>query len=92
MNEDHYSKYPDQSLQFAIALMQRLGKPKSCTIVRNHHFEVTFANGETYKFGGFTVGYSGTGPRFAHQFLAAAGFNVSLHEVESMKPPVTLTS
>lgn len=90
MNRKYFTMSPDQSLGFAKELMQRIGKPVVCDILGDHHFEVTFENGETYLFGGFTVGYAGTGPTFTHLFLVEAGFDVSRDAVISMQTPITL--
>jgi len=88
----YFTQYPDLSLQKAMELMRIHGKPVEINIVANHDIRVLFKDGARYILGGFTVGYKGTGPGYTKKFLDAAGFDVSLDEIEEMKPPITLVA
>ena len=88
----YFTQYPDLSLQKAMELMRIHGKPVEINIVANHDIRVLFKDGARYILGGFTVGYKGTGPGYTKKFLDAAGFDVSLAEIEEMKPPITLVA
>jgi len=85
----YYSKYPDVSLRNALQLMQKHGKPVQIEIL-NSEVHILFGDESKYILGGFTVGYRGTGPDFTKRFLNAAGFAVTMNEIEAMAPPVTL--
>jgi len=85
----YYSEYPDISLRNALELMQKYGKPVQIDIQPNE-VHILFRDGSTYILGGFTVGYRGTGPDFTKRLLDAAGFTISMDEIEAMNPPVTL--
>jgi hypothetical protein len=90
--KSHFTEYPDLSLQKALQLMQRHGKPVEICIAGDHDIRVLFTDGSRYILGGFTVGYRGTGPDYTERLLDAAGFNVSIDEIAEMKPPVTLVA
>lgn len=90
--KSHFTTYPDLSLQKALQLMQRHGKPAEICIAGNHDIRVLFGDGSKYILGGFTVGYRGTGPDYTKRLLDAAGFNVSIDEIAEMEPPVTLVA
>jgi hypothetical protein len=90
--KSHFTGYPDLSLQKALQLMQRHGKPVEICIAGNHDIRVLFGDGSRYILGGFTVGYRGTGPDYTKRLLDAAGFNVSIDEIAEMEPPVTLVA
>lgn len=92
----YFTKYPDLSLQNALQLMQRHGKPVEICVVRDHDIRVLFKDGSRYMLGGFTVGYRGTGPEYTKRFLNAAGFDISIDDTAAMKPeegqPITLVA
>jgi hypothetical protein len=90
--KSHFTTYPDLSLQKALQLMQRHGKPAEICIAGNHDIRVLFEDGSRYILGGFTVGYRGTGPDYTERFLCAAGFDISIDEIAEMEPPVTLVA
>jgi len=90
--KSHFTEYPDLSLQKALQLMQRHGKPVEICIAGDHDIRVLFEDGSRYILGGFTVGYRGTGPDYTERLLNAAGFNISIDEIAEMKPPVTLVA
>lgn len=87
----HFTEYPDKSLEIAHELMRRYGKPVEICIAGNHDIRVLFKDGSRYILGGFTVGYSGTGPDYTDAFLDAAGFDISNRpSASAMRPPITL--
>ena len=90
VEKSYFTQYPDKSLEFAKQLMQEHGKPSEICIAGNHDIQVLFPDGAKFTLGGFTVGYLGTGPRYTKAFLDAAGFTVSMDDIVSMHPPVTL--
>lgn len=92
LDDSVYTKYPDVSLQSALTLISRHGRPAKVVIVMNHQVQVFFRDGTAYGLGGFTVGYRGTGPDYTKRLLNAAGFSVSIDEVAEMTPPVTFTA
>lgn len=92
VERSHFTDYPDASLERAHELMQRHSKPTEICIAGNHDVRVQFKDGSRYVLGGFTVGYSGTGPDYSYAFLRAAGYMVTKADVETMVPPVTLVA
>jgi hypothetical protein len=85
----YYSKYPDVSLSKAQELIRKFGNPAQIDILSDE-VNLHFADGSKFILGGFTVGYRGTGPDFTHRLLQACDFNVSMDEIASMEPPITL--
>ena len=89
----YYSEYPDVSLSKAGQLISEKGKPVKVEIVSNHKVYLHFVDGSKYLFGGFTVGYRGTGPEYTQRLLLTCGFdNVSYNEIVDMTPPKTYTA
>lgn len=85
----YYSQYPDVSLRNAGQLISQKGKPVIVEIIADHEVYLHFSDGSKYVFGGFTVGYWGTGPKYTLSLLSACGFDFSMEEIVAMRTPIT---